>query len=63
MDTLSWLEVLIAVTVIVGAVMYHFGHAMGKEQQKLDTVGRMASMRNHPSYSLRVSEWEKDNNL
>ena len=60
MDTLSWLELMIFVVVVAGTAMYHFGHRMGREQQKIDHAGRLASMRNHPSYVLRVKQWEED---
>lgn len=56
MSNLSWLELLLFVAVIVGALMYHFGHAMGREQQKLDTALRLASMQRHPSNHLRVKK-------
>ena len=53
MTTVSWLELLIFVAVAVGALMYHFGHAIGREQQKLHTEARQASMRRHPSSGNR----------
>lgn len=56
MTTLSWLELLIFAVVVVGALMYHFGHAIGREQQLIDARARQASMRRHPSYHLRVKE-------
>jgi hypothetical protein len=55
MTTLSWLELLLFATVIVGALMYHFGHAMGKEQAELDEINRLrdraigACMARHPA--------------
>ena len=60
MDTLSWLEILLFTCVFVGTIFYYFGHAMGREQQKNDSAMRQASMRNHPSYALRVKRWEEE---
>jgi uncharacterized membrane-anchored protein YhcB (DUF1043 family) len=54
MSTLSWLELMLLVTVVVGALMYHFGHAIGREQQKIDVEARRSSMRNHPSNHIRI---------
>jgi hypothetical protein len=54
MSTLSWLELLIVLTVTVGTLMYHFGHGIGREQQKIDMAARAASMRRHPSNHIRL---------
>jgi hypothetical protein len=54
MTTLSWLELLLFAIVIVGALMYNFGHAIGREQQKIDVEARRASMRRHPSNHIRI---------
>jgi hypothetical protein len=51
MTTLSWLELLLFVTVIVGALMYHFGHAIGKaqaEKNQLDAAIEKCMSR-HPA--------------
>jgi|KBSMisStaDraftv2_1062788.scaffolds.fasta_scaffold71346_6 hypothetical protein len=58
MSTLSWLEVLGLVTIAVGALMYYFGHAMGREQQKIDVDARRASMQRHPSNHIRSVPYE-----
>jgi hypothetical protein len=60
MSTLSWMEILLFVSVIVGTGFYYLGHAMGREQQKHDHEARLASMRNHPSYALRIQQWQQD---
>lgn len=60
MSTLNWLELLLAITIAVGTFMYYFGFAMGREQDKKDQEARRASMRNHPSYALRVKQWEEE---
>ena len=54
MTTLSWLELLLFIGVAVGALMYHFGHAIGREQQKIYVEARRASMRRHPSNHIRI---------
>jgi hypothetical protein len=53
MSDLSWLIVLLLTSVFVGTCMYHFGHAIGREQQKIYSKNRLASMRRHPSWRLR----------
>lgn len=36
MDTVSWLVAMLVVSTIIGTLTYHFGFAMGKEQERLD---------------------------
>ncbi len=54
MSTISWLELLIFLTVTVGTLMYYFGRGIGIEQQKINVEARRASMRRHPSNHIRV---------
>ena len=54
MDTESWLIILLIISVTVGTCMYHFGHAIGKEQNQIDVEARRASMRRHPSNHIRL---------
>jgi hypothetical protein len=53
LSDLSWLLILLLSTVFVGTCMYHFGHAIGREQEKLDSKNRASAMRRHPSHHLR----------
>ena len=54
MSSESWLLILIFSNVLTGWSMYHFGHGIGREQQKIDGKARLASMRRHPSSRIRV---------
>jgi hypothetical protein len=54
LSDLSWLLILLFSTIFVGSCMYHFGHAIGREQQKIDDKARRASMHRHPSNGLRI---------
>jgi len=54
MSDLSWLLIILFSNVFVGYCMYHFGHGIGQEQQKINHVARLASMRRHPSSGLRA---------
>lgn len=55
MSTLSWLELLLAVTVTVGTFFYWFGYAIGKEKAEKDQIDRLrdqaidACVANHPA--------------
>jgi hypothetical protein len=51
MTTLSWLELLLFATVIVGALMYHFGHAIGKAQAEKNQLDAAIAkcMARHPA--------------
>jgi hypothetical protein len=54
MNDLSWLLILLFSNIFVGYCMYHFGHGIGREQQKIDGRARLASMRRHPSSGIRI---------
>lgn len=54
MNTLSWLEIMLFLSVFVGTLAYHFGFAMGKTSEEIDQEERLASMRRHPSNHLRA---------
>jgi uncharacterized protein (DUF2126 family) len=56
MNTVAWLEILVFVTVAVGACMYHFGHAIGRQQERIDAEARLAAMRRHPSNPHRSQQ-------
>lgn len=56
MNTLSWLEILLFLSIFIGTIAYHFGHAMGKASEEINQEERLASMRRHPSYHLRLKQ-------
>lgn len=51
MNTLSWLEILTLVSVLIGTGFYHFGFAMGKEQAEInkERADRAACKSRHPA--------------
>ena len=53
MSDLAWLLIILFSNILTGYAMYHFGHGIGREQQKIDGKARLASMRRHPSSGIR----------
>jgi hypothetical protein len=59
MSTLSWLEILLFVGVVVGTLCFHLGRAIGKEQAEKDQIDRLrdqaieACIASHPAGKQR----------